>query len=60
MCSHCFINKKTSSNKKPWTFGDFVAGGYRVWGKRKALGLIRLAIKAHVIEFQGHSRLVIS
>jgi hypothetical protein len=54
------MNKKTKPRKKPLTFGDFVAGGYRVWGNRKALGLIRLAIKAHVIEFRGQSRLVVS
>lgn len=42
------------------TFGDFVAGSYRVWGKRKANGIIRLAIKAHLIEFRGQQRFLIS
>jgi hypothetical protein len=42
------------------TFGDFIAGSYRAWGKRKADGIIRLAIKAHWIEFRGQHRFVIS
>ncbi len=46
--------------KAPLTFGDFVAGGYRVWGKRRALGIIRLAVKSHMIEFRGHHRIVIA
>jgi hypothetical protein len=49
---------------KPWkrqlTFGDFVAGVYHTWGKRKAEGMIRLAVKAHLIEFRGTERFVIS
>ncbi len=40
------------SSKKPLTLGDFVEGGYRVWGKRKANGLIRLAIKLRIVEFR--------
>ena len=42
------------------TFGDFVAGSYRAWGKRKAKGLIQLALKARFVEFRGEYRLVIS
>jgi hypothetical protein len=51
---------KTLPGKKPLTFGDFVAGSYHTWGKRKAEGIIRLAIKSHLIEFCGHQRIVIS
>jgi hypothetical protein len=51
---------KTHPPQKPLTFGDFVAGGYRAWGKRKANGIIRLAIKTHLIEFRGQQRFVIS
>jgi hypothetical protein len=51
---------KAHSKKKPLTFGEFVAGGYRVWGKRRAEGIIRLAVKSHMIEFRGQQRIVIS
>jgi hypothetical protein len=51
---------KAHVRKKPLTFGDFVAGGYHAWGKRKAEGMIRLAIKSHLIEFRGCQRFVIS
>jgi len=50
----------THPSKKPLTFGDFVEGSYRAWGKRKAVGIIRLAIKAHWIEFRGQHRFVVS
>jgi hypothetical protein len=46
--------------KKPLTFGEFVAGSYRAWGKRKANGIIRLAIKTHLVEFRGHECYMIS
>jgi hypothetical protein len=42
------------------TFGDFVAGVYHTWGKRKAKGIIDLAIKMHVIKFRGTERFVVS
>ena len=42
------------------TFGDFVAGGCRAWGEREAIGIIRLAVKSHWIEFRGEQRVVIS
>jgi hypothetical protein len=48
------------SKTKLLTFGEFVAGSYRAWGKRKALGIIRLAVKAHLIEFGGQERFVVS
>jgi hypothetical protein len=46
--------------KKPLTFGEFVAGGYRAWGKRRANGIIRLALKAHLLEFRGQQHYKIS
>jgi hypothetical protein len=46
--------------KRPLTFGDFVAGVYHTWGKRRAKGIIDLAIKMHVIEFRGPERFVVS
>jgi hypothetical protein len=51
---------KTHPAKRPLTFGEFVAGAYRAWGKRKADGIIRLAVKSHMIEFRGQHRIVIS
>ena len=47
-------------NKKPLTFGDFVAGGYDAWGKREAVGIIQLALKSHLVEFSGQQRFEIS
>ena len=51
---------KSQPPKKALTFGDFVAGSYRAWGKRRANGIIRLAIKAQMIEFRGPQRYEIS
>jgi hypothetical protein len=42
-----------SSGNEPLTFGAFIAGGYRAWGKRKAKGIIQLAVKTHMVEFRG-------
>jgi len=50
---------KTHRPQKPLTFGDFVAGVYHAWGKRKANGMIRLAIKLQMIEFRGQQRFVL-
>jgi hypothetical protein len=50
---------KTNSTKKPLTFGDFVAGVYHAWGKRKAKGIVKLAIKMNLIEFRGTERYMI-
>jgi len=51
---------KAQPGKKPLTFGDFVVGACRAWGQPKAMGMIRLAIKAGVIEFRGQQRFTIS
>jgi len=48
------------ARKRPLTFGDFVAGACRTWGERRAIGIVQLALKAHVIEFRGTERFVIS
>jgi hypothetical protein len=50
------LTAKAGLNKKPLTFGDFVAGGYRAWGKRKATGIIQLAVQAHMVEFRKQPR----
>ena len=48
-----FMPMKAHAMRKPLTFGDFVARVYDTCGKRRAKGIIQLAIKAHVIEFRG-------
>ena len=47
---------KAPPKKKPLTFGDVVAASYRAWGQRRAGGIIRLAVKLHLIEFRGQQR----
>jgi hypothetical protein len=42
------------------TFGDFVAGVYHTWGKRKAKGIVQFAVNMNVVEFCGPRRFVIS
>jgi hypothetical protein len=42
------------------TFGEFVAGVYRTWGKQRAKGIIQLAVAVNLIEFRGTKRFVIS
>jgi hypothetical protein len=44
---------KAHPRKRLLAFGDFVAGVYHTWGKRRGKGIVQLAIKAHVIEFCG-------
>jgi hypothetical protein len=50
---------KTNCRKRCLTFGEFVACVYDAWGKRKARGIVRLAVNAHLVEFRGHDRFVI-
>ena len=51
---------KSNCRKKSLTFGEFIACVYDGCGKRKARGIVRLAFKAHLIEFRGQQRFVIS
>jgi hypothetical protein len=51
---------KSNGTKQPLKFGEFITNVYDVWGRRKARGFVRLAIKAHLIEFRGQQRFVIS
>ena len=43
---------KNNSKKKYRTFGEFIEGVYNVCGKRKAAGIVRLAMESHLIEFR--------
>ncbi len=36
--------------KKTVTLGEFIVAAYEAWGKRKARGFVKLAIKTHLIE----------
>jgi hypothetical protein len=49
------LSGQAKRGEKPLTFGDFVTGCYQAWGKRRARGVIRLAVKSHLIEFRNHS-----
>ena len=51
---------KPQAKKRPLTFGDFMTGVYKTWGKEKASGIIQLALKLDVVEFQGGHRLEIA
>ena len=51
---------KTTDKKTGLTFGDFIAAAYRAWGKRRAKGLVWLAVNARLIEFRGPQRIEIS
>ena len=50
---------KTNPKKKSLTFGDLVAATYRAWGAKRAKGLVRLAVNAHLVVFRGQQRFVI-
>jgi len=47
---------RTNQAKKALTFGEFVMAAYDAWGKRRASGIVRLAVNARLIEFQGRQR----
>jgi hypothetical protein len=51
---------KTRPRKQFMTFGDFVAGVYRAWGRPQAVSIVKLAIKMRLIEFVGTDRLVVT
>jgi len=50
---------KTNGKKRALAFGDLIAATYRAWGARRAKGLMRLAVNAHLLVFRGRQRLVI-
>jgi DNA-binding NtrC family response regulator len=51
---------KTDCRKKSLTFGEFIECAYDAWGKRKASGMVRLALQAHLMEFCGQKRFLTS
>ena len=44
---------KSMQERKNTTLGEFILAAYDTWGKRRARGAVRLAIKAHLIETGG-------
>jgi len=46
--------------KKPATLGDLITGIYDECGYRKAKGIVQFALKAHLVEFRGPRRGMIS
>jgi hypothetical protein len=50
---------KTNDKKRAVTFGDFIAAAYRAWGRRRAKGLVWLAVNARLVEFRGPQRIEI-
>ncbi len=51
---------KTNYRKKALTLGEFIASVYDAHDKYRARGIVRLAIKAHLVEFCGRQRFAIS
>jgi hypothetical protein len=43
---------KIKPEKTAPTFGDLIASGYRACGRRRAIGIIRLAVKARLVVFR--------
>lgn len=51
---------KTNQNEKALTFGEFIMAAHDAWGKRRARGIVCLAVNARLVEFQGKQRFVFS
>ena len=51
---------KISQKSKPLTYGEFIMAVHDECGKRKARGIVRLAVKPHVIGVRAQQRFVIS
>lgn len=51
---------RTHRKKKALTFGDFITVVYDTYGRRRARGIVRNAVNAHLVEFRGQHRYVIS
>jgi len=51
---------KTNQEKKPLTFGEFIMAAYDALGNPQAKGVVCLAVNAHLIEFRGQNRFLMS
>ena len=47
---------ESKQGQKALRFGDFIMAAYDTFGERRAKGIIRLALKAHLVEFDGAKR----
>ena len=45
---------------KALTFGDFITRVYDLCGRRKAAGIVKLAVNAHFVAFRGQLCYVVS
>jgi hypothetical protein len=50
----------TRQKKKGLKFGDLVTAVYDACGKRRARGILSLAVNAHLVAFRGHFHYLIS
>ena len=51
---------KENQNNQPLAFGEFVMAAYDALGKRRAKGLVALAVNSGLVEFLGPNRIVFS
>ncbi len=51
---------ETSQKKKGLRFGDLIAAVYDACGKRRARGILRLAVNVRLVAFLGPQRFLIS
>jgi hypothetical protein len=51
---------KAIAKRKALTLGEFIVAVYDACGKRRANGLIRLAVNAHIVAFLGPQHFTIS
>jgi hypothetical protein len=51
---------KANHDRKVLTFGELIMAVYDALGKRRAKGIVWLAVNAHLVEFRGQERFVIS
>lgn len=49
---------KTNCRKRRLTFGEFIMAVYDVWGKRRARGIVWLAVNARLVTLRSHRRIV--
>jgi hypothetical protein len=50
---------KANCRKRHLTFGEFIMAVCDACGRQKARGIVRLAVKARLVELRGHDRFVI-
>jgi hypothetical protein len=56
----CLRIEPSASAQPPATFGEFVTSVYDSCDRQKARGIVWLAVNAHLVEFRGRERYLIS